>query len=123
MSTVFRSLQIGVVVAGSLLTVATEGAEVVYVVAAPGWFSSGSLYARESIPYFAAHPPVYYSHVTPRAYGNSPYADLPAVRGTQAVPPPRLVHNAFAVDRSEMECAPIRPLRIRNPYVAEEPVN
>jgi hypothetical protein len=33
-----------------------------------------SLYGREHIPYFALHPPVYYSYPVPRSYGYSPFA-------------------------------------------------
>jgi len=123
MFAVFRSLLAGVALGGAFCAVAADGAEVVYVVAPTGWFGSGSLYARESIPYFAANPPVYYSHVVPRTYGGSPYADLPAVRTAQAVAPPRVVRNAHAADQFEMELAPVRPLRVRNPYVPEEPSN
>ncbi len=116
----FAALFAGIALAGAFGAVAAEGAEVVYIVAPNGWFGAGSLYARESIPYFAAHPPVYYSHVMPRAYGGSPYADLPAVRTSQAAPPPRVVRNAHVANPQEVEHAPVRPLRIRNPYVSEE---
>ncbi len=124
MGTVFRSLSLGIFVGGMLSVTAATGAEVVYVLAPTGWFGSGSLYARESIPYFAANPPVYYSHVTPRSYGGSPYPDLPAVRATQTAPSPRVVRNGFSADEQfEAERAAVRPLRIRNPYVEEEPAN
>lgn len=123
MFAVFRSVLAGVVVAVALCAVAAEGAEVVYLVAPTGWFGSGSLYARESIPYFAANPPVYYSHVVPRSYGGSPYPNLPAMQASQAADAPRVVRNAFAADHFEAELAAVRPLRIRNPYVTEEPSN
>jgi hypothetical protein len=35
--------------------------------------------ADQHLPYFAAHPPVYYSHIVSRPYGYSPYAYLPGV--------------------------------------------
>ncbi len=35
------------------------------------------LRADKSIPYYAVHPPVYYSHIVPRPYGYSPYAYVP----------------------------------------------
>ncbi len=44
------------------------------------WFGygySGSLYGLGRIPvppYYALHPPVYYSHPVPRPYGHSPFA-------------------------------------------------
>lgn len=121
MFVVFRSVLAGFVVAVVLCNVAAKGAEVVYVVAPTGWFGSGSLYARESIPYFAANPPVYYSRVVPRSYGGSPYPNLPATQAVQAADPPRVVRNAFVSDHVEAELAAVRPLRIRNPYVTEEP--
>ena len=31
------------------------------------------------IPYYAAHPPVYYSHIVARPYGYSPYAYVPGI--------------------------------------------
>ena len=38
-----------------------------------GW-GNYSVYVQDRIPYFAQHPPVYYSYVVPRPYGYSPYA-------------------------------------------------
>lgn len=37
----------------------------------PAAYSLGNIPAP---PYFALHPPVYYSHPTPRSYGHSPFA-------------------------------------------------
>ena len=37
----------------------------------PAAYSLGNIPAP---PYFALHPPVYYSHPTPRTYGRSPFA-------------------------------------------------
>ena len=37
------------------------------------------LRANQPIPYYAAHPPVYYSHIVPRPYGYSPYAYVPGI--------------------------------------------
>lgn len=34
-------------------------------------------------PYFARHPPVYYSHIVPRPYGISPYAAPPGIVPTE----------------------------------------
>ena len=58
---------------------------------------------RQSAPYFALYPPVYYSYPVARPYGYSPYAWLP---GTVAA----------------SEARPIRPLLTRNPYVPSEVV-
>jgi hypothetical protein len=52
-----------------------------------------------NVPYFAAHPPVYYSYPVPRTYGYSPFAYPPSVMT------PDVVGEAVA------------PLEIINPYV------
>src|SRR5262245_13412112 len=50
---------------------------------APGWgygcgipfyYPFSAQDGGESIPYFALHPPVYYSYPVPRSYGYSPFA-------------------------------------------------
>lgn len=63
-----------------------------------GW---GAAYSGLEIPYFAAHPPVYYSYPVPRTYGYSPYAYLPTV-----MTPP-------------VACAPAMPQTIENPYAPQ----
>jgi hypothetical protein len=40
------------------------------------WYTG---YTREYVPYYAMHPPVYYSYPVPRAYGWSPWAYPPGV--------------------------------------------
>jgi len=49
------------------------------------------------LPYFAAHPPVYYSYIVPRPYGYSPHAYVPGI-----------VTPSFELGAG--------PLRITNPY-------
>ena len=56
---------------------------------------------RRVIPYFAEHPPVYYSYPVPRPYGFSPYA-LPA-----------------GVMPAELQVSP-KPQEIINPYFRTE---
>ncbi|TWT89707.1 hypothetical protein Mal64_00860 [Pseudobythopirellula maris] len=51
------------------------------------------------VPYFAAHPPVYYSQPVPRTYGHSPFAYPPHFR------------------TPEIEAPAVKPLQISNPYV------
>ncbi len=45
-------------------------------------FGMGNLYnsLNYQVPYFAAHPPVYYSYPVPRTYGHSPFAYPPHFR-------------------------------------------
>jgi hypothetical protein len=51
----------------------------------------------ERLPYFALHPPVYYSRPVPRTYGYTPFASLP--------------------DSSIFETIQAQPAPVRNPYV------
>jgi hypothetical protein len=63
-----------------------------------GW---GVLYGSldYNVPYFAAHPPVYYSYPVPRTYGYSPFAYPPGVM------------------TPEVEMGAEMPVEIVNPYV------
>lgn len=86
-----------------------------------------SLYQQEHVPYYALHPPVYYSAPVPRPYGYSPFAYPPGYRTpeVQSRVAPKLVYNEFVVrdrprptaDRGEhsVRRRP-EPLTIRNPY-------
>lgn len=53
-------------------------------------------------PYFALHPPVYYSCPVPRSYGYSPYAYPSYVMTPEAAP------------------APAKPVMYKNPYVDQD---
>jgi hypothetical protein len=63
-------------------------------------YDYGALYGSldYNVPYFAAHPPVYYSYPVPRTYGYSPFAYPPYV---------------MTPDVAESSA----PLEITNPYV------
>lgn len=65
-----------------------------------GW-GMGVLYGSldYNVPYFAAHPPVYYSYPVPRTYGYSPFAYPPGVM------------------TPEVEMGADVPVEIVNPYV------
>jgi len=83
------------------------------------WACSSSntyLHVRNTLPYFALHPPVYYSHWVSRPYGLSPFADFPGSAGLQPVqlPSPQMVD----VMQKEYRPRP-KPLRIINPYVVQ----
>jgi hypothetical protein len=67
-------------------------------------------YQQYRLPYFALYPPVYYSQVTPRSYGQSPFA-------YPAIPP-----VAEATDAQTAPPQPV-PLRIINPYVSQQEVS
>lgn len=84
-----------------------------------------------NVPYFAAHPPVYYSYPVPRTYGYSPFAYPPNVMtpdvvGESAVPVQIL--NPYVpsssdgqpkpdVDQTADSSSQPQPLVILNPYV------
>lgn len=86
-------------------------------------------------PYFALHPPVYYSMPVARTYGHSPYAypgfyRTPEVEVAVAVPAtitnPHVTPSAIELDEaSELEGQQddyaVKPLVIDNPYVLDSP--
>ena len=83
------------------------------------------------VPYFAAHPPVYYSRPVPRTYGYSPFAYPPHFRTPEIVEPiaPVTMKNPYvpASDSPASEAKPAdetvlvpsqpKPLVVVNPYV------
>jgi hypothetical protein len=68
-----------------------------------GW-DIAELYRQlyNNLPFYALHPPVYYSDVVTRTYGYSPFAYPPGVM------------------TPEIACAP-QPISIINPYVPQKP--
>lgn len=102
----------------------------------PYVYSQGGAYIP---PYFAVHPPVYYSpHITARPYGASPFAlpfgpvSFPKPAGYVAAPPaePLEIVNPYvtapapqaAVEQKHADeaVADVQPLRIDNPYVVSK---
>ena len=66
--------------------------------------SVGVLPRHEAPPYFAQFPPVYYSGITPRPYGISPYAAPPGITPVEmTVPQPQAVTNPYY----QQEVAPV----------------
>jgi hypothetical protein len=88
------------------------------------WGDSLVAYADSRVPYFALHPPVYYSQPVPRAYGYSPFPYPP-----EMITPnpqfrsaaPSVIHNPYATAAWQTGSTPgtsiPSPLRIKNPYV------
>ena len=72
----------------------------------PGWLGYyGSPYSLGQIPvppYFALHPPVYYSHPVARSYGYSPYA-YPGTVSTPEVVMPEMITNPYVAPGAEEE--------------------
>src|SRR4051812_3723380 len=84
-----------------------------------------------NLPYFALHPPVYYSEPVPRTYGYSPFAYPPGVMTPEiaCAPQPVTINNPYVPtttpgsaevkpsDRSAATGTPPEPLVIINPFV------
>ncbi len=111
------------VLLGALLLGLTPGAASAYGYVHGGswagwaaWWPAPSVYTQEHVPYFAKHPPVYYSRPIARPYGYLPYPYVPAATLAQpAAPRPVAVRNPYASE----EATPA-PRRIVNPF-AQEP--
>lgn len=84
-----------------------------------------------NLPYFALHPPVYYSEPVPRTYGYSPFAYPPGVMTPELVgeSQPVTINNPYVPpttpaspeikpsDRSASTSSAPEPLVIINPFV------
>jgi hypothetical protein len=80
-------------------------------------------------PYFAIHPPVYYSHPVPRTYGYSPFA-YPGIVATPDIVEPVQAKSAEVVnpyvkpagetkvESTDDRTAQVQPEEIVNPFVA-----
>lgn len=101
-----------------------------------GYFGDGgftNLYNQGFIPvppYFALHPPVYYSAPVPRTYGYSPFPYPGSVPTPEVVMGPEEILNPYVDPESVPEEAPepaqeasnqtaASPLVIRNPFVEQ----
>jgi hypothetical protein len=85
-----------------------------------------------NLPFFALHPPVYYSEPVPRTYGYSPFAYPPGTMTPEIVgePQPVTINNPYvpaakpvsveakASDRSASNRQAPEPLVIVNPFVS-----
>lgn len=127
-----------VIVAATFATAPTAHAQFDGCYGGGGWgYGMGYLYNSldYNVPYFAAHPPVYYSYPVPRTYGYSPFAyppnvmtpDVvmgdeapleivnPYVPSTQQTPAASTDQSAAAAPQENRQP---QPLVIINPYVA-----
>jgi len=113
-----------------------------------GGYAAPSMYAADTrVPYFALHPPVYYSYPVPRPYGFSPFAypGWVPTPNVEAVEPQMMVNPHIlrqpqppATPNSSQGAAPttaqpialrksataashdaVQPLRIVNPFVRD----
>lgn len=83
-------------------------------------------YTSERIPYFAMHPPVYYSHVVPRPYGYAPWAYPPGTMEPALTPAPQpqtyinpyVPQDQPAEKKADEKTARVsRAKRVLNPFV------
>lgn len=98
-----------------------------------GWDIAG-LYNQlyNNLPYFALHPPVYYSAPVPRTYGYSPFAYPPGTMTPEigCMVEPVTISNPYvptstpgaapaapSSDRAASVAKPVEPLVVINPYV------
>jgi hypothetical protein len=91
-----------------------------------GWYGGlpYSVYSMDAVPYYALHPPVYYSHIVPRPYGYSPYAYPPYVMTPESTPNtgPQVMINPHVTtpaksEKNDNRVAQTEPKTILNPYV------
>ncbi len=91
-----------------------------YSVAWVGWWPAPRMSTQDYIPYFAKHPPVYYSRPIARPYGYVPYSYFPETPASQAVvAPPAVVRNHYVAEDaslSSVEAPSPAPLKIINPF-------
>jgi len=102
-------------------------------------FGMGRLYnsLEYNVPYFAAHPPVYYSQPVPRTYGHSPFAYPPHFRTPEVVETsgPIQISNPYVPKAEQIKQTDVQPkdttvsvpaapepVVIFNPYVLESSV-
>jgi hypothetical protein len=97
-----------------------------------GPYGLPSGYYQDAIPYYAAHPPVYYSYQRIyRPYGDSPFPYLPGMSNAAAdsgtSPRPLMVTNPYmsqeSVPSPEPQPQTRTPLRITNPFVTNSTGN
>jgi hypothetical protein len=88
-----------------------------------GCYYQHTLYSSENVPYYALHPPVYYSYPVARTYGDSPFPYPPGLSALQAYssyPQPQMIKNEYveeATSPMDQQYQTHVPLRISNPFV------
>jgi hypothetical protein len=93
-----------------------------------GWYLGDyySNYSQESVPYYALHPPVYYSYPVARTYGLYPFPYYLETTPCQPVVlEPKMVMNSYVGQQplEEPKLLSQQPLRIANPFVEQTEVS
>ena len=91
-----------------------------------GFGAGGMMYSLNFVPvppYFALHPPVYYSHPVPRPYGYSPYSYPGTVMTPAEYNPPKVqdVVNPYVTPKTDepKDRTAALPAIMINPFVAQ----
>lgn len=89
------------------------------VVVLPDWCIRPSMYVRESRPYFAENPPIYYTATMFKRFEVGAHSDRQADTTSQVVRT-TVVRNNHCDSEGGALAPAVRPLRISNPFVAGE---
>ncbi|MGD0517991.1 MAG: hypothetical protein ABSA26_10695 [Thermoguttaceae bacterium] len=90
-----------------------------------GCYYQPTSYSSENVPYYALHPPVYYSYPVARTYGDSPLPYPPGLSALQAYssyPQPQMIKNEYVEEATppmDQQYQTHEPLRISNPFVEQ----
>ncbi len=118
-----RTFGLLVLVSAALVSGRSALAAQPYLGGAGTWFPGYgyNIYGMESVPYFALHPPVYYTRPVGRPYGWSPFAYPPGTLTPDVeFVAPQVITNPHVQESSSTtsgRVAEARPLRVTNPYV------
>ena len=89
-----------------------------------GWGGYRGYNLSYHVPYYAAHPPVYYSIPVPRTYGYSPFPYPGSVRTPEieVQAAPMSIRNPYVKPRSQQASQRVashgvQPLVVENPFV------
>jgi hypothetical protein len=90
-----------------------------------GWsWNCQPAYPYQNIPYYALHPPVYYSYPVPRTYGSSPfqYAPSPPEIQNSSYQQPQIIKNEYVEEspqQADDQSQDHAPMRISNPFIQQ----
>ena len=90
-----------------------------------GCYYQPTTYSQDYVPYFAMHPPVYYSYPIARTYGDSPFPYPPGMMAFLAYSPspqPKITRNEHIEEANQPTDEQYQthlPLRIPNPFVEQ----
>ena len=123
-SVIWALLAVMVISASSATTMAAHVPYFAHYGLWPYVYVSHSIYVDQPAPYFAAFPPVYYTHAMQPVRGYRAYAGFSVTEGRRPAsppPPPLRIQNRFVVEDADVAPPAERtgraPLRIANPFL------